>query len=79
MGHVTPLAMSAATSYDSLRDFIADLERRGLLVRVTAPVSARLEMTEIQTRVLAEGGPALLFEAVTGPTGAPYPMRKSVV
>ena len=67
-------AMSPFTAYDSLRDFIADLERRGLLARVTAPVSANLEMTEIQTRVLAEGGPALLFETVTGPNGAPYSM-----
>ena len=66
--------MSPFTAYDSLRDFIADLERRGLLARVTAPVSANLEMTEIQTRVLAEGGPALLFETVTGPNGAPYSM-----
>ena len=34
----------------------------GRLVRVKAPVSPYLEMTEIQTRLLAEGGPAVLFE-----------------
>jgi 4-hydroxy-3-polyprenylbenzoate decarboxylase len=56
--------MPSAQPYESLRDFIADLERRGQLARVTAPVSPILEMTEIQTRVLAEGGPALLFEFV---------------
>ncbi len=48
--------------YDSLRDFVARLEREGRLVRVTEPVSTDLEMTEIQTRLLAEQGPAVLFE-----------------
>ena len=51
-------------SYKSLRDFINKLERAGALVRVTKPVSTNLEMTEIQTRLLAEGGPAVLFENV---------------
>ena len=50
--------------FSSLRDFIEKLEREGRLVRVTAPVSPELEMTEIQTRLLAEGGPAVLFENV---------------
>ena len=48
--------------YASLRDFMNRLERTGRLVRVAAPVSPHLEMTEIQTRLLAEGGPAVLFE-----------------
>ena len=52
--------------YASLRDFIARLEQAGRLVRVKAPVSPVLEMTEIQTRLLAEKGPAVLFENVTG-------------
>src|SRR5215467_3687858 len=51
-------------SYASLRDFIDRLERDKRLVRVKAPVSPALEMTEIQTRLLAEGGPAVLFENV---------------
>jgi 4-hydroxy-3-polyprenylbenzoate decarboxylase len=55
--------------YASLRDFIARLEASQRLVRVTAPVSPFLEMTEIQTRLLAEGGPAVLFENVVGPNG----------
>jgi 4-hydroxy-3-polyprenylbenzoate decarboxylase len=50
--------------FSSLRDFIDRLERAGDLVRVTEPVSPVLEMTEIQTRLLAEGGPAVLFENV---------------
>lgn len=52
--------------FDSLRDFIDHLESRGRLVRVTAPVSPHLEMTEIHTRLLAEKGPAVLFETVEG-------------
>jgi 4-hydroxy-3-polyprenylbenzoate decarboxylase len=50
--------------YSSLRDFIDKLEKKNLLVRVTHPVSTVLEMTEIQTRVLAQRGPAILFENV---------------
>jgi 4-hydroxy-3-polyprenylbenzoate decarboxylase len=51
-------------AYRSLRDFMARLESAGRLARVREPVSPVLEMTEIQTRLLAEEGPALLFEAV---------------
>lgn len=52
--------------FDSLRDFMEQLESRGRLVRVKAPVSPHLEMTEIHTRLLAEAGPAVLFENVEG-------------
>ena len=52
--------------YSSLRDFIARLESAGRLKRVQTPVDPYLEMTEIQTRLLAEGGPAVLFESVVG-------------
>src|SRR6059058_3190850 len=55
--------------YASLRDFIARLETAGRLKRVAAPVSPFLEMTEIQTRLLAEGGPAVLFETVVRQDG----------
>jgi 4-hydroxy-3-polyprenylbenzoate decarboxylase len=55
--------------YSSLRDFLTLLEEEGKLVRVTEPVSPVLEMTEIQTRLLAEGGPAVLFENVVGADG----------
>ncbi|WP_429912507.1 UbiD family decarboxylase [Glycocaulis sp.] len=49
-------------AYKSLREFMALLEAEGDLKRVAAPVSTHLEMTEIQTRLLARGGPAVLFE-----------------
>lgn len=60
--------------YKSLRDFIERLEREGRLKRVTHPVSPHLEMTEIQTRLLAEGGPAVLFENVVMPDGSRSPI-----
>ena len=56
-------------TYSSLRDFIDRLERDNRLVRIAAPVATALEMTEIQTRLLAEGGPAVLFETPVRPDG----------
>ena len=53
-------------AYQSLREFMARLEGAGRLVRVKAPVSPELEITEIHTRLLAERGPAVLFERVAG-------------
>jgi 4-hydroxy-3-polyprenylbenzoate decarboxylase len=53
-------------AYESLREFILRLESAGRLVRVSAEVSPRLEITEIHTRLLAEQGPAVLFENVAG-------------
>jgi 4-hydroxy-3-polyprenylbenzoate decarboxylase len=52
--------------YRTLRACVDDLERHRRLVRVTAEVDARLEMAEIQRRVCAAGGPALLFSRVRG-------------
>jgi 4-hydroxy-3-polyprenylbenzoate decarboxylase len=52
--------------YADLRDFLAQLERRGELKRIAVEVDPRLEMTEICDRVLKAGGPALLFERPKG-------------
>ena len=57
--------------YADLRDFIAQLETRGLLRRIDHPVSPNLEMTVVSDRVLRAGGPALLF---TNPTGYNTPV-----
>ncbi len=58
--------MGNPVKYKDLRDFIAALEARGELVRVTAEVDPYLEITEICDRTLRAGGPALLFENVKG-------------
>jgi UbiD family decarboxylase len=55
--------------YLDLRAFIDDLERRGQLARVKVEVDSDQEITVIQHRVIAAGGPALLFERVKG---SPY-------
>lgn len=52
--------------YRDLREFMAGLEQRQLLKRISVPVSPHLEMTEICDRTLRAGGPALLFENPTG-------------
>ena len=53
-------------SFADMRAFMAELEARGLLKRITVPVRKELELTEISDRVLKAGGPALLFENVEG-------------
>ena len=52
--------------YSDLREFIAFLEQRGELVRITQEVDPNLEMTEISDRTLRAKGPALLFENPKG-------------
>jgi 4-hydroxy-3-polyprenylbenzoate decarboxylase len=61
-------------AYKSLREFMALLEAEGELKRVSRPVSTHLEMTEIQTRLLAKGGPAVLFENPVHADGRPSEM-----
>ena len=50
--------------YRSLSECVADLERKGQLIRIEEPIDARLEAATIQRRVVAKGGPALLFTNV---------------
>ena len=56
-------------AFKNLRKFIEMLELKGQLIRVSEPISSVLEMTEIQTRVIAESGPAILFENVIKANG----------
>lgn len=57
-----------AARYSDLRDFIAELESRGELKRISKEVDPHLEMTEIADRTLRAKGPALLFENPKGHT-----------
>ncbi|MBL0388317.1 UbiD family decarboxylase [Tumebacillus sp. ITR2] len=50
----------------NLRDFIDTLRRERDIVEITAEVDPYLELAEIHRRVIAEGGPALLFTNVKG-------------
>jgi UbiD family decarboxylase len=49
-----------------LRDYLALLRREGELVEIQAEVDPLLEAAEIHRRVIAAGGPALLFRRVRG-------------
>ena len=53
-------------AYDNLAEFVQVLEREGELKRISHPVNAELEITEIADRVMKSAGPALLFENVIG-------------
>ena len=52
--------------YRSLQECVHDLERHRHLVRIEAEINPNLEAAEIQRRVYAAGGPALLFTNVKG-------------
>lgn len=50
----------------NLRAYLDLLRREGEIVEIDTPVSADLEVAEIHRRVIAAGGPALLFRRVEG-------------
>ncbi|MDZ8118746.1 UbiD family decarboxylase [Pontiella agarivorans] len=52
--------------YQSTRECIQALENAGQLLRIKEEVDPHLEMAEIQRRIYAEKGPAILFEKVKG-------------
>jgi 4-hydroxybenzoate decarboxylase subunit C len=57
--------------FSDLREFLNRLRRDDDLVEIAAPVDAALEAAEIHRRVIAAGGPALLF---TNVRGADFPL-----
>jgi UbiD family decarboxylase len=59
------------TTFADLRAFLDVLRRQKDLAVIDAPVDARLEAAEIHRRVIAAGGPALLF---TNVRGAAFPL-----
>jgi UbiD family decarboxylase len=65
----------AETGFPDLRAFLDQLRRDGDLAVVEAPVDARLEVAEIHRRVIAGGGPALLFTRVAG---ADFPLATNL-
>jgi len=60
-------------NYENLTEFVQALEAENELIRIHAPVSSHLEITEITDRVSKSrgGGKALLFEKVEG---SPFPL-----
>ena len=62
-------------TFVNLRQFLDQLRADGDLVEVSAPVDATLEVAEIHRRVIAAGGPALLFTSVRG---ADFPLATNL-
>jgi 4-hydroxy-3-polyprenylbenzoate decarboxylase len=60
--------------FADLQEFATLLEARGKLKRIARPVSLVHEITEIHRRVLAEEGPALLFERPVDAAGKVQPI-----
>ncbi|MFL1780922.1 UbiD family decarboxylase [Candidatus Hepatincolaceae symbiont of Richtersius coronifer] len=60
----------------TLTNFIDLLEQKGQLIRTKEPINTYLELTEIQSRLLAKNGPALLCENILNKQGKPskYPV-----
>ena len=59
------------TTFPNLRSYLERLRREDDLVTVEVPVDAHLEAAEIHRRVIAAGGPAILF---TNISGADFPL-----
>lgn len=57
--------------YRNLQECVADLERRGMLLRISTPLDPHLEIGAVQRRVYCAGGPALLF---TNPVNCGFPL-----
>ncbi len=53
-------------AYRSLAQAVSDLERHRMLIRLPSLVDGHLEVAEIQRRVYAAKGPAILYERVRG-------------
>lgn len=66
LGKSPPTEDNHRMGYRNLQECVADLERTKQLVRIEAEVDPYLEVAEIQRRVFAAGGPALLFTRVKG-------------
>ena len=62
-------ATNAFVGYNDLREYLALLESKHLLKRITAPVDPVHELGAITARSLERKGPALLFENITGYPG----------
>ncbi len=52
--------------HNDLRETIADLEKRGDLIRVAEEISTQFEITNFLDRLVKADGPAVLFENVRG-------------
>ena len=66
-------------AFESFRDFVAQLDRKGELIRISQPVATELEITELADREMKspDGGKALLIEKPTV-NGQPSPFPVAI-
>lgn len=69
-----PLPIRDLPRFSDLSAFLAYLDAAGQLRRIAEPIGVVHEITEIHRRVIAEGGPALLFERPVQPDGTVSPI-----
>ncbi|MGY6247687.1 UbiD family decarboxylase [Bosea thiooxidans] len=69
-----PLPIRDLPRFRDLSTFVAHLDAAGQLRRIAEPVSVVHEITEIHRRVIAENGPALLFERPLQQNGTVSPI-----
>ena len=58
---IASLTQDKRITHESLRGFVASLERHDDVVRVAEPVDPELEVTELCLRSIKRYGPALYF------------------
>jgi UbiD family decarboxylase len=58
--------LKSASALADLRQYLDLLRREGELVEIPAEIDPRLEAAEVHRRVIAAGGPALLFRRIRG-------------
>lgn len=68
---MTTVATRPTVGYQDLREYLALLEQKGLLKRITAPVDLDHEVGAITARSLERKGPALYFVNCKGYQGKP--------
>ncbi|WP_114008796.1 UbiD family decarboxylase [Cohaesibacter intestini] len=69
-----PLYSRTLPAFTDLRDFMRFCEKKGQLLRISEPVSMKLEATQLQRRIMEQDGPALLLEHPICSNGAPSDM-----
>ena len=64
-----------SVKFPDLRAFLRELRHRGELIEIEAEVDPNLELAEIHRRVIAAGGPALLFRK---PVASQFPVATNL-
>ncbi len=64
--NIVTLSKAVVFMYKNLDDVVSDLEKHGMLMRISHEVDPDLEMAEIHRQIYDAKGPAILFEKIKG-------------